>query len=515
MLLERGENGRAILVASLTEPPSAETLAALAGVAQWLEVRADLVGDLEPAALRAAFSGPLLYTLRSRAEGGAFEGSPERRRRRLLEAAGRYDLIDLEAERDLAAEVLAAVPPGARVVSWHGPAADPSGLQARFARMAAVPARLYKLVPAAVQSGEELAPLFLLQALGRRDVVAFASGPVGLWTRLVAPRLGAPVVYGAAGALPAAPGQPTLARLCADYGLPALPSAAALYGVVGNPIAHSLSPRIHNAAYRALGLPALYVPFHAPSFGDFWLEVVESGALEGLGLPLRGLSVTAPHKEAALGLAGAESPLATRIGAANTLLLRDGVWEAEATDPDGVLVPLRERGIAVAGRAAAVAGCGGAGRSAAIGLAAAGARVTLFNRGIERGLKAAAELGLPFRPLSELAPEQFDLLVHATPRGRGAGEALPLDVERVRPDAVVLDMAYGEEPTPLVVAAAARGAVSIDGREVLLAQALAQFRMMTGREMPRDVARRALGLPPASGAGLAGGERLAGVETGA
>ncbi len=490
--MEQVGSRRATLVASLTEPPAA---AALAGVADWLEVRADLVGDLDPARLRAGFPGKLLYTLRSRAEGGAFDGSPERRRRRLLEAAGRYDLVDLEAERDLTAEVLAALPPAARVVSWHGAAAAPDALQARFERMARVPAALYKLVPAAAQAGEELAPLFLLAALGRRDVAAFASGPLGLWTRVVAPRLGAPVVYGAAGAVPAAPGQPTLARLRADFGLPDLPPAAALFGVVGNPIAHSLSPRLHNAAYRALGVPALYVPFYAPSFGDFWLEVVESGALETLGLPLGGLSVTAPHKEAALGIAGAESPLAARIGAANTLVCRDGVWEAEATDPEGVLVPLGERGVDVAGRAAAVVGCGGAGRSAAIGLAAAGARVTLFNRGIERGLKAAAALGLPFRPLSELDPEEYDLLVHATPRGRGPGEAPPIDVERVRPGAVVLDMAYGEAPTPLLVAATARGALAIDGREVLLGQALAQFRMMTGREMPREVARQALGLP--------------------
>jgi 3-dehydroquinate dehydratase/shikimate dehydrogenase len=494
---EQGSS-RATLVASLTEPPSAEGLAVLAGAADWLEVRADLVGDLDPAPLRAAFPGKLLYTLRSRAEGGAFEGSPERRRRRLLEAAGRYDLVDLEAERDLADEILAAFPPEARVLSWHGPAATPDALQARCERMAAVPAGLYKLVPAAAQAGEELAPLFLLDALGRRDVLAFASGPLGLWTRLVAPRLGAPVVFGAAGGMPAAPGQPSLTRLRADYGLPELPPVEALFGVVGNPVAHSLSPRLHNAAYRALGVPALYVPFHAPSFGDFWLEVVESGALETLGLPLRGLSVTAPHKEAALGIAGAESPLAARIGAANTLVCRDGVWEAEATDPDGVLAPLRERGVEVAGRVTAVVGCGGAGRSAAIGLDAAGARVTLFNRGIERGLKAAAELGLPFRPLSDLDPGEYDLLVHATPRGRGPGDAPPIDVERVRPGAVVLDMAYGEAPTRLLVAAVERGALAVDGREVLLGQARGQFRMMTGREMPPEVARQALGLPAAA-----------------
>ncbi|HEX5759799.1 MAG TPA: type I 3-dehydroquinate dehydratase, partial [Thermoanaerobaculia bacterium] len=351
--MEANTAGRAILVATLTEAPTAPALAALAAEADWLEVRADLVGELDPAPLRAGFPGPLLYTLRSRAEGGGFDGSPERRRRRLLEAAERYDLLDLECERDVSSELLAAVPPERRLLSWHGPAAPLPALQARGERMTAVPARVYKLVPAAAQSGEELVPLQLLDGLRRADVAAFASGPLGLWTRLVAPRLGAPLVFGAAGDRPGAPGQPTLARLRADYGLPELPPVEALFGVAGNPVAASLSPRLHNAAYRALGIPALYLPFHAESFGDFWLEVVEGGVLEGLGLPLRGLSVTAPHKEAALALAGAESPLAARIGAANTLVCRDGVWEAEATDPDGVLLPLAERGVEPAGLAAA------------------------------------------------------------------------------------------------------------------------------------------------------------------
>src|SRR4030095_3950665 len=124
-----------------------------------------------------------------------------------------------------------------------------------------------------------------------------------------------------------------------------LPPASVLAGLAGNPVGHSLSPRLHNAAYRALGLPRLYLPFHVESFGDFWLEVVESGSLDVLGLPLTGLSVTAPFKEAALAMAGASSPLAERVQSANTLLLNDGVWEAETTDPEGVVQTLLARGI--------------------------------------------------------------------------------------------------------------------------------------------------------------------------
>ncbi|HEV7784595.1 MAG TPA: type I 3-dehydroquinate dehydratase, partial [Thermoanaerobaculia bacterium] len=156
---------RATLVATVTTLPdgglASLEASALAGV-EWLEVRGDLVGDPDPAGLRF-FPGRLLYTLRSRAEGGAFEGLPERRKRRLIEAAARYDLVDLEVARDLVPEVLEAVPAERRVLSWHGPAADLDTLKATFERMAVVPALLYKLVPTSTQPGEELPALQLLK----------------------------------------------------------------------------------------------------------------------------------------------------------------------------------------------------------------------------------------------------------------------------------------------------------------------------------------------------------------
>lgn len=491
---------RAALIATLAEPLApgggGKGLPPLPAAVEWLELRADLAGDVPAATLAAAFPGRLVYTLRSRAEGGAHEATAERRKRRLLDASEGFDLVDLEAERDLSAEVLARIPPERRLVSWHGPAATAQALRDRFERMSEVPARLYKLVPTAAQPGEELAPLLLLQSLGRDDVVAFAAGRGGAWTRLVAPRLGAPVVYGAAGAVPGAPGQPTVASLCRDYGLPELPPAAALFGVVGDPVEHSLSPRLHNAGYRALGIPALYLAFHAASLGDFWLEVVESPALESLGLPVRGLSITAPHKQAALAIGGAESPLAGRIGAANTLAWHDGVWEAESTDPEGIVLPLAGRGVRLDGIEAAVVGAGGAGRAAAVGLLKAGARVTIANRGGERGRRAAEDLGVPFVPLAELEVAGFRLVVNATALGRRADDPLPFDVAALPPGAAVVDLVYLEDrPTRLVVEAAARGLTAVEGREVLLGQALGQFRLMTGREMPLAVGRRALGLP--------------------
>jgi 3-dehydroquinate dehydratase/shikimate dehydrogenase len=467
----------ATLVATLASRPCSlgAEIASLPSTVKWLEVRADRVGDLDPDWLRSVFPGLVLYSLRSRAEGGAFEGSATQRRDRLLAAAERWELVELETG-DLAPEVLARIPAERRVLSWHGPAADLAGLRTRRDHLGAVAARLVRLVPAATEPADALAPLRLLREAGRSDLTAWASGPAGWWSRLLAPRLGAPVVFGAAGE---EEGELTAARLVADYGLPALPRLEELYGIVGRTAAKSLSPRLHNAAYRALGLPALYLPFPAERFNPFWNELGD-GALADLGWPLRGLTVTSPHKEEALAAADEASPLARQAGAANTLLRQGGRWRADTADADGVLRVLGAHRVDVAGRRAAVVGCGGAGRAAAAGLQAAGAKVTLVNRGTERGHLAAELLELPFVPLSRFSAREFPLVVHATPLQHEP----PFPVDSLDSGTVVVELVYGSGPTPLMAAAAARGGLAIDGREVLLVEAQRQFQMMTGRLMP-------------------------------
>lgn len=484
----------ASLIATLTDPPDELDLESLPAAVDWLELRADLAGEIPAAWLRERFSGGLLYTLRSRAEGGGFEGSLPRRRERLSVAARDFDRVDLEAGRDLAEPLLEQVPAHKRVLSWHGRGREKSRLETIFRRMDDVGAALYKLVPLASEAGDEVAPLELLADLQRDDVIAFAAGPSGVWTRFVAPFLGARVLYGAWGRRAGAPGQPGIERICHDYPFPAMPRVEALFGIVGNPVAHSLSPRLHNGAYRVLGIPALYLPFAPSSFADFWLEVVEGGLLPAVGLPIQGLSVTAPYKSAAAAVAGALSPLAQTIDSANTLVVREGVWEGETTDPRGVVAALDAAGVGVRGKRAAVVGCGGAGRAAAAGLSVQGAETVLVNRTPERGREAAGMLQLPFVALQDFDPGGFAIVVHATSAGHEADEALPFDPQGMRKGATLVDLVYDDVPTPLLARARELGVRTVDGREVLLFQALDQFRLMTGRELTAELGRELLGL---------------------
>jgi 3-dehydroquinate dehydratase/shikimate dehydrogenase len=305
-------------------------------------------------------------------------------------------------------------------------------------------------------------------------------------------------VFGSASEEPAAPGQPSIEQLIVDFGLPNLPEVSRLYGIVGTDVGGSLSPRIHNHAYRQLGIDGLYLPFHVEAFGDFWLEVVESGAFEELGFELEGLSVTSPFKRVAAAVGGAVSPLAEWTGSANTLFKQEGIWQADSTDGIGVSVPIQRLGVSLEGRPVAIVGAGGAGRAAAAALRAEGASVTLVNRGSERGLKAAADLRLPFCTLDRFDPGPFDCLVNATPLGRRQDDELPFEPDRLSPAAVVVDLVYLRSgPTRLVRTTRASGRIAIDGREVLLYQAIPQFRLMTGHEMPESESRQLLDLEAA------------------
>jgi 3-dehydroquinate dehydratase/shikimate dehydrogenase len=473
------------LAGTLTTAPSArgDEIRRLPPEIDLLEVRADRIGHVDPDWLRSHFRGRLLFTLRSTAEGGACDADLPQRHRDLRRAALHYDLVDLEAARDLAPEVLARIPAHQRLISWTGPAADGPSLNLQAQRMTAVPAGLYRVVSEARANRDGLSALHVLRAMKRRDLIAFAAGEAGFWSRLLAPHLGAPLVFGTVHASGRSLGDPTIAQLVDDYGLPTAPEPRDLYGIVGDPVAHSISPQLHNAAYRTLGVRALFVPFQETQFDDFWRDMVEADPLGTLGTPIRGLTVVSPHKERAQGAGASESPIVRRAGSANIVVRNGSGWHSATTDPEGVVEALAERRIPI-GRRTAVIGCGGAGRAVAAALDQLGADVTLVNRGLERGTRAQRSLRLPFTPLSSFSAEGYATVVNATPVGRN-GESLPFDISEMRAGGSVVDLAYGREPTPLIRHARAVGLNTVDGLEVCLIQVRHQFRLMTGLDMPQ------------------------------
>jgi 3-dehydroquinate dehydratase / shikimate dehydrogenase len=198
--------------------------------------------------------------------------------------------------------------------------------------------------------------------------------------------------------------------------------------------------------------------------------------------------VIRPHKEAALAKAGSATPGSERAGAANLLVRGEGTWRAANTS--GVVDPLILAGVEPARRAAAVVGCGGAGRSIAAELRRFGARVTLINRGAPRGEFASRLLDLPWISLRRFSPREFDLIVNATPLDAES----PFDVGELADDAVVVDLVYlADRETALMAAVRARGLPAVNGRQVLVAELGRQFQLMTGCAMPAEAAALARG----------------------
>jgi 3-dehydroquinate dehydratase/shikimate dehydrogenase len=235
----------------------------------------------------------------------------------------------------------------------------------------------------------------------------------------------------------------------------------------------------------------LFLPFVVDAFEEFWREVVESRALEQLGLRIQGFTVASPNKEAAATMLKARGRASQDSASANLVFRRGPAWAATTTDPTGVLANLDRR--TLLGRRAAVIGCGGSGRAIASALSRAGAHMTLVNRSHERGEQASRLLGLPLTPLSRFSADGYDLIINATPVGT-RGEALPFSLRGVARHTLVVDLVYAQVPTPLVESARANGARVVDGREVLLAQVERQFTRMTGLTTPHGLLAERLGL---------------------
>jgi 3-dehydroquinate dehydratase / shikimate dehydrogenase len=452
------------LVVVVTETSLLDRALEIPDLATILEVRGDLNQNISPSWLRDRFSGKLLYSLPGHCQQGEAMGPLTSRHQALIKAARDYDLVQLDADCDLC-EVLAAIAAEKRLICWKGEGGDMAYLRSVFQRISSVPARLYSMIIEGSSVQDGVKPLLLSKELGRSDLTAICEGQSGFWTRILAPHFGAPLAVG------------NLHPVCE------------IYGIVGNRAFQSLSPRLHNAGYRSLHYPALFLPFHVETFEDFWQDVIQASVLEPLGLQIRGLTIASPYKEAAFAAAMSRSPMACRAAASNIILHRNNLWEAHTTDPDSVAAITGNGHKLAEPLKAAVIGCGGAGRAIAASLQQAGANVTLVNRGQERGQLAISLLGLPFMPLSDFEPTAFSLLVNATPVGTDE-EYVPFEIDAVRTGTTVVDLAYGLRPTPLAAGIAARGGTVIDGYDVLLNQVRKQFLLMTGWEMPARIGRK-------------------------
>ena len=343
-----------------------------------------------------------------------------------------------------------------------------------------------------------------------KPTIALCMGEEGLMSRVLAKKFGALLTFAAIDKeRGTAPGQPTIAELKSLYRWDAIKPDTRVFGVIGYPVGHSMSPAIHNAGFdqadfNGAGFNGVYLPMPIPPEYEHFKATVASFLAEE-SLHFRGASVTIPHKRNLLRFVsqsgGEVEPLAQQIGAANTLTVRDdGSLYASNTDYaaalDAVCDAMNIQREALDAKRVAVIGAGGAASAVVAGFASYGAKVTLYNRTIEKAEQLARAFNASARRLSDLANADFDILINCTPVGMHPSvDATPMDPASLKPQAsgqmpVVFDTIYNPVQTRLLREAQAAGCTTVSGVQMFVRQAAAQFEQWTGQPAPRDLFER-------------------------
>jgi 3-dehydroquinate dehydratase / shikimate dehydrogenase len=465
--------------------------------ARLIELRLDFIAkapDLKR--LLAEKPCPLIATVRRPSDGGRWGGNEDARQMLLKQCivSGGFDWVDLETD---IADVIRRFKDVKRIVSYHNLSSFPENLEEIYARMCGQDADVVKVVVHAQSPADNLRVLDLMKK-APRPTVAFCSGDLGFPSRLLSLKYGAPFTYAAFNKeRGVAPGLPSFEELDGEYHVERLNAETKVYGVIGDPVAHSLSPLVHNYAFRKLGVNALYLPFRVPR-----------GQLHGFldafqAIPVEGYSVTIPHKESAAQAAHTKDEAVVATHAANTLVRREHYFHSANTDFPAILEGLHEH-LSKGGmstdlhkRMVLILGAGGVARAAAHAMAKCGASVHIANRTFDRATKLAREVHGEALDWNARHKEGCDLVFNCTPVGMHPNvDESPVHASFLRPGMVVFDTVYTPETTMLIREARTRGCLVITGVDLFVRQAGQQFHIFTGLEPPLElmatVMRRAL-----------------------
>ena len=460
-----------------------------------VELRLDFIqGKVQVKRLFRSRPCPAIATCRRAADGGHWAGSEEERqlvlRTAIVEGTEYVDLED-----DIASQIR-RYGPTKRIISHHDFHKTPADLAVLHKSLADLDADIVKIATMSNHPSDNLRMLEMVQA-ATVPTIGICMGDIGMPTRVLTGRCGAPFTYATFHEdRLLAPGQIGWRQMRDVYRYDQIGRGTRIYGVVADPVGHSLSPVVHNAALAAAGIDAVYLPFRVPA------EQLDEFVWEAGRWPLAGLSVTIPHKEAILRHVTAKDDLVTAIGATNTLTFSgDGVM-AHNTDATAAVESLesalREQGAeglvdVTVVKNALVLGAGGAARAVAFGLRKRGIEVTVCSRTVERARRIAAEVGCKAIDWTARYKVPYDCIVNATPVGmHPLVNETPFEKDHLRPYMVVFDTVYNPENTLLVKEARASGCRIVTGVDMFVRQAAIQFRLWHGIEPSETVMRDAL-----------------------
>ncbi len=434
---------------------------------------------------------PMIATFRRQADGGRWT-RPEEERLMLIRQAivAGFDYVDLEVD------IIDKIPRFGkvkRIVSYHDIQGVPEKLELLYEQMCEEDADIIKMCVTAQQLADNLRVMALLKK-PPKPTVAFCMGDLGTCSRLLGLKMGMPFTYGAFNReRQIAPGILAYQELQKIYRVESIKPDTKIYGVIGDPVGHSLSPLIHNAGFKKLGVNARYLPFRVPR-GELaaFLKLFQD-------IPVEGYSVTIPHKEAAAKLAATKDASVTTTWAANTLVSTPTGFRAINTDAQAFLDSLRAhlplgpdgKQVALDSRFVMILGAGGVARAVAHALNAEKVPLVIANRDPERGQKLAGEVGCKYIEWSARHNVVCDTVVNCTSVGMHPNlDETPLHHSYLKPGLMIYDTVYTPETTMLIREAKARGCHVHTGVDMFVRQAALQFELFTGQAAPLELMTR-------------------------
>lgn len=471
-----------------------------AALADIVEVRFDclLPGELAAAVAsiaRTKFERPLIATFRSPNEGGHGDAS-------LADRAGFWrGLPDGFEHRDLEADVArAAGKLPNRIVSFHDFSTVPKDISSVYETLSA----LGDIVKIAVRVDDaaEAIPLWNLIERAKADgrkMIPVAMGDAGKWTRILGLASGAYLTYASLETgSETAPGQVSARDMLDIYRVKELNPETAVFAVLGDPIAQSLSPYMHNPAFAANRMNAVFLPLLVKDIGNFFRRMVRSESRE-VELNFGGFSVTMPHKQSIMPFLDEIDPTAAAIGAVNTVKIDNGRLIGFNTDAPGFITPLKAKFGDLDSARVAVFGAGGAARAVVYALKHENADVTVYARDGQKARALADEFDVNSASITNIADRGFrladshDIVVNATPLGmKGPYESETLfTADQLAGVKFVYDLVTKATDTPIIREAKLAGLPTLGGIEMLIAQGMRQFEIWTGKDAPEDTMRAA------------------------
>lgn len=453
--------------------------------ADLIELRLDCLDAIPE--LIPQLAHPVILTFRSSEQGGPRKLTRAERQRFWSSIAPQTEIVWWDIEGDLVHDL---APEWSRViVSHHDFSGVPNELEQIYERLACTPAAVLKI---AVQANDILDCIRVFNLLDRarnegRELIAIAMGNAGIATRILGPSRGSFLTYGALDDESAtAPGQINARKLRSLYHVDTIDTETMICGLVGLPVMHSVSPHIHNAAFVSKGVNGVYLPLEVRDAQQFFKRMVHPRTRE-LNWNLRGLSVTAPHKQAVMECLDWIDPDAKEIGAVNTVVVENERLMGYNTDAAGFIDPLLSRFATLRDARVGIIGAGGAARAAIWALKRQAANVTLFARDTSKAQPLAEFFEIPCRSVAEALFNGYDVVINTTPVGSGAQiTQSPATREQLTGSRCVYDLIYNPVETRLLRDANEAGCETLGGLDMLVAQAKIQFELWTGKTLSHE-----------------------------